>query len=99
MANRIEYDYQATNIIKDYGVTTLAEQELFKDKYEGCKYIHGGCLNANNNCEFIGDDGNGNISHIKLKGGETFEFFDIVPWVSLKIKSTVGTEFNCSFDC
>lgn len=99
MANIINYTYQSEKIIKDYGTTTKAEQELFEGKYEGCKYIYGGCLWSDKACEYIADDGNGNISSIKLKPQETFEFSQIRPWKTLKIKSTIGTAYNCSFSC
>lgn len=99
MANIINYTYLADVIIKDYGVTVSANQEIFAGKYKGKQYIHGACLTANKACEYIADDGNGNISTIRLNAGEIFEVYQMRPWKSLKIKSDIGTTYNCSFSC
>lgn len=92
MANLIHFNTQYEKLIKKYGVTTSAEEELFKGKYDK-NYIYYAILWADADCEFIGTINN-SISSIKIKSGQSVILDNFVPWVSLKIKAPVGTNYD-----
>lgn len=97
MANYVHYNVQYDQIIKDYGVTTQAEQELFKGKYDKDnnkrRFIYGLTLWADSDCEFIGSINRTNSS-IKIKADQSVVLDNFVPWDSLKIKAPIGTVYD-----
>lgn len=92
MANLVHFGTQYDRLIKIYGVTTSTEEELFKNKYDE-KFIYFTTLWADTDCEFIGTINN-KISSIKIKGNQSVVLENFTPWMSLKIKAPVGTNYD-----
>ena len=92
MANYIHFRTQYEKVIKNYGVTTLTEEEIFKNKYDK-KFIYSATLWADTDCEFIGSI-NGITSSVKVKGNQSVEIKDFIPWDSLVIKAPIGTNYD-----
>ncbi|MDU3410122.1 hypothetical protein [Clostridium sp.] len=92
MANLIHFNTQYEKLIKKYGVTTSAEEELFKGKYDK-NYIYYATLWADADCEFIGTINN-KTSSIKIKGNQSIVLKDFIPWMSLIIKAPIGTNYD-----
>ena len=92
MANYIHFRTQYEKMIKNYGVTTLAEEEIFKNKYDK-KFIYYATLWADTDCEFVGYI-NGITSSVKVKGNQSVEIKDFIPWDSLVIKAPIGTNYD-----
>lgn len=92
MANYVPFNTQYKKIIKKYGVTTLAEEELFKNLYDE-KFIYGATLWADTDCEFIGTV-NDVVSSVKVKGNQMIPLENFLPWNSLKIKAPIGTNYD-----
>ena len=92
MANYVHFNVQYEQMVKDYGITTATEQELFKEKYDK-KFIYGVTLWADTDCEFIGSV-NGVTSTIKVLADQAIVLDNFMPWNSLKIKAPVGTVYD-----